>query len=137
MKMGQLTIDFLIALTVALFVLTALYSVIRIQTATQNELNIQSQLDQIAQKTAALVTTTQILADKNFKVSTKISGVSFLNSRGSIVTEFPDVHIDSSSYDLNVSINVDGKLYSAKSKFYANSKTIINVSDGLMVITNE
>ncbi len=135
MKRGQLTIDFLIALTVALFILTALYAVIEIQETTQNKVNIQAQLDQITQKTAALITTTQILEDKKFTITTKLSEVSFLTPQKSLTSEFPSININGNQ--ITASINIEDKTYSSTANFYTGNTTIITYNNGLMVITNE
>ncbi len=140
MQKGQLSIDLLVTLILALIIISGAGYVVSTYSTSADTLNVTQQLNYQATNTAALITTTQTISDAKFTIDLKLSRITFTDERKNNKMEYPEVEIIDNN-TIKLSKTVKGITHTATANFYKTPDTNINTtlaqSNGILVITNE
>ncbi|MEI7961672.1 MAG: hypothetical protein WCI04_05035 [archaeon] len=137
MKKGQISIDLLLTLVIVLLAVISM-GAIALTYSEANEIStIQQELQYTANKTAALITSTQAISDSNFSIEAKIGKVFFTDENKNYKSTYPNMDIiDGNKIILSITIN--GLRQDANAFFYKDINTIIDTtnfsSNGKVVI---
>ena len=141
MKKGQISLDLMLTLIIALIIIASFSYIITNYNSGKEKMLTENQLKMTSSKTAALITTTQALYDTNFAISEKISKIKFVDSNGNNLQIYPKITINSDKNTLSASIQLNGETISYDNNFYASGGTIIDTAEvetsGVLVIKNE
>ena len=121
MKRGQISLDLLLSLIVAIIVVTSFYSLITEYRKVEEQQNTQQQINLLTENTANLITSTQSLSDTNFNIQIKIQKISYIDSNNATQNEYPQLSIIS-TLDANI---LNAKLIIAPGKIIDHNSTII------------
>jgi uncharacterized protein (UPF0333 family) len=138
MKQGQISIDLLITLIVAIIAVGAMGAIITTYSEAQERSTIQQQLQYDASKTASLITASQALSDTNFRIEARIGTIIYSDENKNYRSVYPDMNIIDNN-KLNLSLMINGQRQDANAYFFKDDKTRITPLEkttGTVVITN-
>jgi hypothetical protein len=140
MQKGQLSLDLLTALIVAIIAVLAINTIIPTYAASNERSTIQQQLQYSANKTAAQITAAQALADTTFTIELHTGKIYYTDENNlyknayPVITNYPDKNM------INYSITFQNQKQDANSFYYAPPNTTITPNNsskpGTVVIKN-
>jgi len=139
MQKGQISLDLILTMIIALIIIGSFSIIITDFKSNQETRLAKEQLDLIGQNTASLLNTAQVL-DGKFVIETTISKIRFSDSNGNTVSSYPNLTIISDKNILNTSIMINGNLLDSNFRINKTGTKLDTNSLGLLgkiVITNE
>jgi beta-galactosidase/beta-glucuronidase len=127
MKKGQISLDLIMTLIIALIIIGASFTIINNIKETNEIVFLQNQLKKEANKYSNFINSTSILDDTNFRTEIKIDKIIFENTK-----IMPEFNIDEDNKKISVSVSeiiVDENVYL--------ENKIITQENGFLVIENE
>jgi len=139
MQKGQISIDLLFTIVAAILIVVSFNTLINSTYLSQDNINTKQQLDLENEKITNLITQTQMIDDSNYKISTTLAKVNYLDENKNSVKEYPTAIIQNNN--LILSINNGEETIESVKRFSKGPNTRIilgtNETKGLIVITNE
>jgi|GEM_PF-1982088 len=138
MQKAQISLDLLLALLIAIILVTSFGYVLNTERQTQEEFLIKQQLSSIVENTSNLLTSAQAISDMNFVAQYKLSKINYLDENKNSKSAYPAMIIDKNK--LNGRIIIAGKIFDYNTYFGYSKRIVIDTtnvsSTGIMVIKN-
>lgn len=143
MKKGQISLDLLLTLLVAIIIIASILMLITNYNQTNQELTAQLQLTQITQNASNLIASTKSLEDTNFIIKFQIEKINYTDTNNNPVNQYPKMSIiqEAGVKKLNAKINIaQGKTLDYNALLPTNLKSTIDTNatqtKGILVIKN-
>ena len=134
MKKGQISIDLLLTLVVVILVVFAIGAIVLTYSEASERSKIQQELQYTANKTAALIISSQALSDTNFIIESKIGKIFYSDENKNNRNVYPTILVFDGN-KINVSITFKGQKQDANAYFYTDADTQVNPSGTGVVIS--
>jgi len=129
---GQISIDLLITLVVAIIVIVSITAFFSNYSANQEKMLLQNQLDMTASKISAFITSSQAMNGTTFTAKMPIEQISYAGERF-----YPTIAIQSDENKAVISESKSGLNLRTESYYYAPGNFKITSASTELVITNE
>jgi hypothetical protein len=138
MQKGQISIDLLLTLILALAVITSMSYMLTEIKNTHEENTARNSLFVLTQKTASLINATNTLNDTNYSIQIKLDKITYTNKEGTVINIYPTVTIDPDSGELILSAKINEKTVNFNAKIYLPGGTRIDTAqaNGTISITH-
>jgi hypothetical protein len=139
MRKGQLSLDLILTMIVALIIISAFLVIINDFKSNQEIRLAKEQLDLIGQNTATLISTTQTISDTKFLIETTLPQIKYTDANGNTIGNYPKVKFADEN-TLNLAILLNGKIMDSNFKISKSPSTILSTDslayNGKLVIKN-
>jgi uncharacterized protein (UPF0333 family) len=144
MKKGQISLDLLLSLLIALIIVSSFYALINNFKQFDEQQLTQQQLNTITENTANLISSTQALNDTNFIIKLQVKKIQYIDANNTAQSVYPTPTIlntpDENKLNLRIEI-APGKSLDHNSTIVIGERTKIDISgvdkNGILVIRNE
>jgi hypothetical protein len=128
---GQISIDFIIILIVAVIAISATsVFALDFQEATE-EIVLENQLERVSFKLANFITASQIMSDTEFEAKLKIPNINY-NGK----SYAPEIIITNTAEAKYLTLSTDFITREFNSNFSVTQNQVVTIEDGFLVITN-
>jgi len=106
MKKGQISIDLILTLIIALMIVVAMWGIVNNFRTTQEKINVQTQLDEMTQKTASFITASQSIMDLKFNITYEVNKINYADANGNNKSAYPKMQIiDNNTLSSSITIS--------------------------------